>query len=234
MARELWQDDAVGRTFRDERQNLLLQIVGVVGDVRHRSLGEEPRPMIYFAAGQQSGRRMTLHVRSAVPAAALGPTLERLLHGLHPAAAIRPARTMAEHMEMVAMPQRVGTLTAAAIGGVELTLAVMALYGVIAFATAQRTREIGLRIALGASSTSVARLIMRDGLALAGVGVGLGIVVAIAAAPGVGDLLVGIGPADPVSVGVSPALLLLVAAIASYVPARRAVRVEPSVALRSE
>jgi putative ABC transport system permease protein len=132
------------------------------------------------------------------------------------------------------MPQRLGGLAAALTGVVELALAVMALYGVIAFATAQRTREIGLRIALGASSGSVARLIMRDGLTLAGFGIGLGVAAALGAGPVLGNLLIGVGEADPLSFGAAAVLLVLVAAIASYLPARRALRVDPSVALRSE
>jgi ABC-type antimicrobial peptide transport system permease subunit len=141
---------------------------------------------------------------------------------------------MAEHMDIVTMPQRLGGLAAALTGVVELALAVMALYGVIAFATAQRTREIGLRIALGASSGSVARLIMRDGLTLAGFGIGLGVAAALGAGPVLGSLLIGVGAADPLSFGAAAVLLVLVAAIASYLPARRALRVDPSVALRSE
>jgi ABC-type antimicrobial peptide transport system permease subunit len=116
----------------------------------------------------------------------------------------------------------------------ELALVVMALYGVIAFTASQRRREIGLRMALGASSRSVMTLIMRDGLLLTAVGVGLGVGVALVGGIALRSLLIGIGPADPVSFGGAVLVLLLVGAAASYVPARSAVRVDPSTALRSE
>ena len=234
MARQFWEGDAVGRTFRDEHRNASVQIVGIVRDVRHRSFGEEAGPMVFFCADQRYTARMTLHMRTKVPPGPLGTAVQRRLHEIHPAAGVRPPRTMAEHMDIVTMPQRLGGLAAALTGVVELALAVMALYGVIAFATAQRTREIGLRIALGASSGSVARLIMRDGLTLAGFGIGLGVAAALGAGPVLGSLLIGVGAADPLSFGAATVLLVLVAAIASYLPARRALRVDPSVALRSE
>jgi ABC-type antimicrobial peptide transport system permease subunit len=110
----------------------------------------------------------------------------------------------------------------------------MALYGVIAFAASQRRREIGLRMALGASSRSVMTLIMREGLLLTAVGAVLGIVVALIGGAALRSMLIGIGPADPVSFGVAALVLLLIGAAASYVPARRALRVDPSAALRSE
>lgn len=132
------------------------------------------------------------------------------------------------------LPQRLGAAAAIATGGLELTLAVMALYGVIAFAASQRRREIGLRMALGASRQSVIGLIMREGLVLTAVGVGLGIGIALAGASGLGSMLIGVGRADPLSFGGAAVLLLLVGASASYIPARSASRVDPSTALRSE
>ena len=110
----------------------------------------------------------------------------------------------------------------------------MALYGVIAFAASQRRREIGLRIALGASNRSVIALIMREGLLLTAVGVVLGVVVALMSGAALRSLLIGIGPADPVSVGGAILVLLIVGAAASYLPARRAVSVDPSTTLRNE
>ena len=110
----------------------------------------------------------------------------------------------------------------------------MALYGVIAFAASQRRREIGLRMALGASSRSVIALIMREGLLLTAVGVVLGVGVALLGGSALRSVLIGVGPADPVSFGGAVLVLLLVGAAASYVPARSALSVDPSTALRSE
>jgi ABC-type antimicrobial peptide transport system permease subunit len=141
---------------------------------------------------------------------------------------------MDEYFGRVTQHLRLGAGAALATAGLELALAVMALYGVIAFAVSQRRREIGLRMALGASSRSVMTLIMREGLLLTGVGVGLGVGIALVGASALGSLLIGIGPEDPVSFGGAALVLVLVGAAASYVPARRALNVDPSTALRSE
>jgi hypothetical protein len=234
MARRLWAGDAMGRTFRHADRNVEVQVVGVIRDLRHRSFDEAPRPMVYFAADQFAGPRMTLHVRASAPATIVGAAIVRAIHDINPAAAVAPPRTMAEHMDFVTMPQRMGGLVAGATALVELCLAVMALYGVIAYAVSQRTREIAVRIALGAPVGSVTRLITRDGLVLAAVGVVVGIGISLVAARGARSLLIGIGPADPVSYVVAAALVLAVAAGASYVPARRVQRVDPTVALRAE
>lgn len=234
MAARFWNGNAVGQVFKDEPADAQVQIVGVVRDLRHRSFGETPRPMVYYCADQLYQARMTLHLQTAAPPAAVAVEMLRTLHEIDPAAALGRAQTMPEYITQVTMPQRLGGLAAAGIGLLELALAIMALYGVIAYATAQRTREIGLRMALGAPARSVTRLIMRDGLILAGAGVILGVALALVAGPVLASLLIGVGAADPVSFGVAAAVLLVVAAVASYVPARRALRVDPSIALRTE
>jgi predicted permease len=234
MARRAWNGDAVGKVFRKENTHELFQVAGVVGDLRHRSFAEDPIPMVYFCATQRSRPMMTLHVRTAVPPRVIAPALQRALHEIDRAAGLTAAETMSEYVDRVTLPQRLGAGAAMATAGLELALAVMALYGVIAFAASQRRREIGLRMALGASSRSVIALIMREGLLLTGVGVVLGAGVALVGASGLGSMLIGIGPADPVSFGGATLLLLLVGAAASYVPARSASSVDPSTALRSE
>ena len=234
MAQRFWKGDAIGALFRDTRLDADVQIVGIVADVRHRSFGEAPRPMVYFSADQRYHPRMTLHVQSSAPPAALGPAVVAALHAVDPAAGLARPQTMAEHMATASLPQRAGGLAAVAIGLLELALAVMALYGVMAFAMGQRTREIAVRLALGAPVGSITRLLMRDGLALALAGVAVGVVLALGAAQMLGSLLIGIGPADPVSFVGPAVLLLVVAAIASYVPARRALRADPTAVLRGE
>jgi len=232
MARQFWNGDAIGQVLKEKEGPV--QIVGIVGDVRHRSFGEPPRPMVYFCSGQRSYRRMTLHVRTSEPPAAVARAMQRALHEIDPAAGLSRPYPMSEYIDRVTMPQRLGGLAAAVIGVVELILAVMALYGVIAYATSQRTREIGLRMALGAPAGAVTRLIMRDGLRLTLAGLVLGLVIALAAGPLIASLLIGVGAADPVSFAAAAVLMLSVAAVASYVPARRAMRVDPSVALKTE
>ena len=152
MAQRAWHGDAVGKVFTVDNTNELFQVVGVVGDLRHRSFAEAPIPMVYFSAAQRSRPRMTLHVRTPVPPRVIasrraeGPPRDRSLGRL------TLPETMTEYVDRVTLPQRLTAAGAIATGGLELTLAVMALYGVISFTASQRRREIGLRMALGASS----------------------------------------------------------------------------------
>jgi macrolide transport system ATP-binding/permease protein len=234
FAQHLGKNQAVGRIFKDADDDTRFQIVGIVRDLRHRSFAEKPLAMVYFCADQQYDARMTLHLRTAAPSAAVGAEVLRTLHDINRAAALTAAETMTAYIDRVTMPQRLGGLAAAATAFLELALAVMALYGVIVYATSRRTREIGVRMALGATVGSVTRLVMRDGLVLGALGVCLGAVLALATGPLLASLLIGIGPTDPVSFGGAAVLLLIVAAVASYLPARRAARVDPVQALRSE
>ena len=133
---------------------------------------------------------------------------------------------MTEYVDRVTLPQRLSAAAAMATAGSELALVVMALYGVIAFAASQRRREIGLRLALGASNRSVIVLMMREGLLLTAAGVVLGVGVALIGGAALRSLLIGIEPADPVSFGGAVLMLLIVGAAASYVPARRAASVD--------
>ena len=234
MATTYWNGEAVGRTVTDEETGEQIHIVGVVGDLRHRSFSEAPIPMLYFCAGQRVRTSMTLHIRTSVPAAALSPLLHRTLHEINRSAGLSPVETMTDYFARVTLPQRLGAGGAMTIAVLELMLAVMALYGVIAFSASQRRREIGLRMALGASGRSIISLIMREGLVLTVAGLVIGIGLAVAGGIALGSMLIGVGPADPASFAAGILVLLLVGGLASYIPARRALQVDPSTALRSE
>ena len=234
MARYFWNGHPVGKSFFDTSTNQQTYIVGVLGDLRHRSFSEAPLPMVYFSAGQRVHPRMTLHLRTAAPPRVIGPVLVAALHEIERAAGLARAESMDDYFGRVTQHLRLGAAAALATAGLELALGVMALYGVIAFAASQRRREIGLRLALGASSRSVITLVMREGLVLTGVGVVIGIGLALVAGAALGTMLIGVGPADPVSFVGGAVVLLLVGAAASYVPARSALSVDPSTALRSE
>jgi predicted permease len=237
MARRFWNGDPVGKQFFDEGIGVQVQIVGVVRDLRHRSFAEAPQPMAFFSADQRTGRgrsRMTLHVRTPVPPPAIAPAIQRTLHEIDRVAGLTPVQTMDEFFERVTVTQRLGAAGAMATGALELALAVMALYGVIAFSASQRRREIGLRMALGASSRSVVALVMREGLVLTAAGCVLGVAIALVGGAALRSELIGVGPADPVSFVSAVVVFLVVGVAASYVPARRALRVDPSIALRSE
>ncbi len=221
MARQFWQGEPIGRTFTQDSTGEQVHIIGVVRDLRHRSFGEAPLPMIYFCANQRTRPRMTLHLRTAVPPLVLAPVLQRTLHEIDRTAGLRRAETMEDHFDRVTLPQRVGAGAAMATAVLELALAVMALYGVIAFAASQRTREIG-EMALGASNRSVITLIMRDGFLLTMIGVVLGTGAALVGGTALRSLLIGIGTLRPVSFGVAVPTLLLVGGLASYLPALHA------------
>jgi predicted permease len=234
MARRFWNSEPVGKAFVDEETGEQIHVVGVARDLRHRSLGEEPIPMVYFCADQRTRSRMTLHLRTTVPPRVLAPALQRALHEIDRAAGLTAVETMDEYIGRMTLPQQLGAAAALATAGLEMALAVMALYGVIAFTASQRRREIGLRMALGATGRSVVVLIMHEGLVLTAVGGALGVAIALVGSAALRSLLIGIGPVDPVSYVGAALVLLVVAAAASYVPARRALRIEPSAALRSE
>jgi predicted permease len=234
MARRFWNGDPVGSAFTDEETGQQVQIVGVVRDLRHRSFAEHPIPMVYFCAAQRSRTRMTLHLRTTAPPRVIGAAVQRTLHEIDRAAGLTRPETMHEYFDRVTLPQRLAAGASMATGLLELALSIMALYGVIAFAASQRRREIGLRMALGASSASVITLMMREGLLLTAVGILLGVGVALAGGAALGSMIIGIGPTDPVSFVGAALLLLVVGGIASYVPARSAASVDPSTALRSE
>ncbi|HUR21044.1 MAG TPA: ABC transporter permease [Vicinamibacterales bacterium] len=234
MAREYWNGNPLGKTFTVDDGKKQVVIVGVIGDLRHRSFSEEPRPMVYFCAAQRTRPRMTLHVRTTMAPSVIAPALQRTLRGIDRTAGLAAPETMSEFFERMALPQRLGAAGAIATGMLELALTVMALYGVMAFSASQRRREIGLRLALGASKRSVITLIMREGLLLVGVGVVVGVGVALLGGSVLESVLIGIGPADPLSFAGAVLIVCIVGAAASYIPARSASKGNPTTALRSE
>lgn len=234
MARHYWKGEPVGQSFIVDNTGERVEIVGVVRDLRHRSFSEDPMAMVYFCANQRVRPQMTLHVRTKVPPRVLGPVLPAVLHEIDRAAGLTRAETMHDYFARVTLPQRLGGVAAMATAGLELSLALMALYGVIAFAVSQRRREIGVRMALGASGRSVTMLFMREGLLLTGTGVVLGVGIGLIGGAALGSLLIGIGPADPASLGGAVLVLLVVGVAASYIPSRKALRVNPWLSLRSE
>jgi ABC-type antimicrobial peptide transport system permease subunit len=143
-------------------------------------------------------------------------------------------RTLDEHIGASLLPQRIAAGLLGAFGVVALVLSAVGLYGVVAFAVAQRTREIGIRVALGAESGAVLRLMLRQGMTLAGIGLLVGIPLAVVIAKLVSGFLLGAGAADPLVFAGAAGLMAVVTLVASYVPARRAARVDPMLALRSQ
>jgi hypothetical protein len=212
-----------------------LTIVGIVGDVRERGLDAPPRPTLYASARQRPRTATTFTVvmhASAQPGWLMARARE-IVHALDPD--VPPQFRTIEQVISASMADRTLVMTLlAGFAAAALLLAAIGIYGVISYAVAQRTREIGVRLALGAQRRDVTRLVMHQGLRLALAGIVLGSVVAVGASRVLSTLLYGVTAGDPLTYTSVAALLGLVAAIAAHVPARRAARVDPMVALRSE
>jgi predicted permease len=238
MARKLWPGrDAIGQRFRFGRGGSWIEVVGVARDGKYVMLGEEPRAYFYLPMSQQYRSPMTLIVRSESEPSALVKPLQTVLHQMDPDLPVFNVRTMAEHVRgsvFGLMPLRMGATMAAAQGAIGLLLAVMGLYVVVSYAVTRQTREIGLRMALGAQRGDVVRLVVREGMRLSLIGVAIGLVMAIGLGLVLSAVLYGVTPAEVTVFSGVTALILGVAALACYVPARRATRVDPLVALRCE
>jgi putative ABC transport system permease protein len=244
LARQVWPDgDAVGQRILmggGATDSVWRTIVGVVGDVRHRGLDAEPRPEIYlphaqFPAGTGTAlRTLRVVVRTEGDPAQLTRSLRAALAELDPDVPLADVQTMEEALGAWAAERR---LTMTLVGGfalLALALGAVGVYGVMAHLVVQRTREIGIRIALGAVPREILRLVVSQGAWLAGLGIGAGLIGALAATRLLAGLLFGIGPADPATFVATAASLALVAALASLVPALRAIRTDPVDALRAE
>ena len=237
FARKLFPDgSALGRRVRrpssSEDPNPWAEIVGVVADSRYLTLGEEPRPQVFwpFSPGTSG---MTIHVRTEGDAAALVRELPAALRSIDSRVAtrVRPLRSV---MAVALFPARVAATLLSTLGLVGWALTVAGLYGVVAYTVAQRVPEIGLRMALGATSRGILRLLLRDGLAVTAVGLVSGLALALAATPLLRMFLAGVAPRDPTSFTLVAVALILTALAASYGPARRGTKLTPADALRND
>lgn len=236
MARRYWPgESAVGKTVRARgADGPEFQIVGVAADHKVTSVGEPPTPFLHLARTQRPGPYTCLIARTGGDAAALLREMRRTLLQLEPNIVFVENQTMEGEVETTLFPVRVGAWTVAGVGLTAMLLAAVGLYGVIAYSVARRTREIGIRLALGARPASVVGLVMRQGLALALVGLTIGGLAAAGAARAIAGALYGVSIGDPVSWGTAVLVLFGVSLLANLVPARRAARVDPSEALRTE
>jgi ABC-type antimicrobial peptide transport system permease subunit len=238
MARRLWPGaDAIGRRFRLDSKGAWIEVVGVARDGKYLMLAEQPRPYFYVPLAQHHAASVTFVVRSASDPASLAVPLQQAINGVDPDLPVYNVRTMRDHMRdsvFAFMPFRIAVVMSGAQGAVGLLLAVMGLYAIVAYTVARRTREIGVRMALGAARADVLRLVVRGGLKLSLVGIAVGLVVSLGFGFALSRVLYGLQPVDVPVLGGVTALLLAVAAAACYVPARRATRVDPMIALRCE
>lgn len=237
MARQYWPGaDPVGArlqvswTHPDARP----EIIGVVGDVRTSALDADLRPMVYYVEAQEPTGYLTLVVRHSGNPAALASAVRNAVRDLDRDVPLTDVATMSTRLTRSMADRRYPMLLLSGFAGLAVVLAAVGLYGLLSYAVSRRSREIGVRVALGAGRGAVLRMVLGDGVRLTLAGILIGAAGSALGARALGRLLYGIGPTDPVTFVAVAALLVAVALVASYVPASRATRVDPVVALRTE
>lgn len=234
FAERFWPGESgVGKMIRrDSGQEL--EVVGIARSTKVRTLGEAPRPFIYTPYSQRYTSFLTTVIQTrGQPEMALQAAF-RTLREMDPEMVVMEMKTMETHLGIMLMPARLGALLATVFAFVALTLASIGLYGVVSYAVSRRSREIGIRMSLGAAPGKVVSQVVREGMVLVGVGTVVGLGLALAGARVMQSLLFGVGAIDPVTFVAVPTLLLAVTLAAAYVPARRASRVDPVRALKAE
>jgi putative ABC transport system permease protein len=236
MARSVWQtSDVLGRQFETDafgNAPTTLTVVGIASDAQVDTLGERVRPMVYVPLKQRYISRVSLLVKS--DAGGTIPRVRAMVRELNPNLPVTTAMPLEQVTAVVFIPQRIAAAVAASLGVVVLLLAAIGIYGVTSYSVNRRTREIGIRMALGADRRTLLRLVIRQGVVLTATGVLLGLALGAAAAQLLRSLLFGVSALDPIAFGGAAALFAIVSMAASYLPARRATRVDPMRALRAE
>lgn len=235
MAGRVWPgQDAVGKRFRVFGETWTIEVVGVARDAKYVTLGEAPASHFYLPMRQHFSPGATLHVRTpADPASALG-AVRRQVQALAPSMPLVGVQTIGAVLDQVLWAPRMAAGLLGVFGALALLLATLGIHGVVSYSVAQRTQEVGIRMALGARAGDVLRLVMAQALGVVIGGAVVGAFAAYFATRGLASLLFGVGTADPVAFGGTVVLLLAAGAIACYLPARRATRVDPLAALRYE
>jgi predicted permease len=233
MARRYWgKEDPLGRYVRIGKERT--QVVGIARDGKYRSLSERPTPYMYFPLPQSYRSAAMLHVRTAAAPDAIFPAVRDAMRELDADLPLFQPMTMEQSMEQAVFAQRIGATLLTIFGALALTLAAVGLYSVMSYAVSQRTHEMGIRLALGASPAELRQMVVKSGMRVAGIGLAIGAAGALGVSQLLTSLLNGVSPADPATFGIVLALLAVVAFAAAFIPARRASSVDPIVALRYE
>ena len=235
MAKKFWPTgSAVGRTFRADTS--VYQVIGVTKTTKVRSLGEAPQPFFFLAFAQSQSPDFWLLAKSR-PGSDAAQTTTRMVSALReidPGFTIVQAKTMQQYLATIVLPAQLGAVAFALFAGLALVLAMIGIYGIVRYAVARRSREVAIRLAVGASPDGVVRLLMFEGLSLVGGGAAVGIALGLLASRALQSLLYGVPSIDPVAFIAASATLIAVGALAAFLPARRASRVDPASALRAE
>ena len=227
-------DDPIGRRARlPFSRTILREVVGIVGDVKQRDLTSAPTPTVYFYTREPYGRA-TFVIRTSVPPATLAQPAVAEIRAVDPAQPVGEIRTMAQRLDGTLGSQRLSAMLLTGFAGIALLLAAMGIYTVLSYIVRGRSREIGIRTALGAGATDVLGLVIREGLAPTLGGIAAGVLAALAAARLIETLVFGVSPSDPLTLAAVAVTLVLVALMASLVPAYRALRLDPVKVLRAD
>ncbi|MGE5357693.1 MAG: ABC transporter permease, partial [Bacteroidales bacterium] len=236
FANIMWPgQDPIGRRIRyDLPDGRFMQVVGVAADGKYRQLTEARMPYVFLPFAQRQQYRATVVVAYKGDVATAIGAVRREVKALDPSMPIFEVKTMDQFLERAMMAPRLSAMLAAPTGILAAIIAAMGLYGVMAYSVSRRTREVGIRMAIGAAPLNIVRMVMRQGMTMAGIGLALGLVLALTGTCFIALLLLGVTPTDPLVFVVVPLLLAVVAAVACYIPARRAIKVDPLQALRTE
>jgi predicted permease len=235
MADEFWKgQDPIGRRFKFFGDEDYSTIIGVAKNAKYNGVQEQPLPFIYLPLKQSFSPAVTLHVRAAGDATRLASAVRGAVRELDPTLTLFNVQTLEDQIQQSLQPQKMNVVLLSTFGALALLLAAIGLYGVASYAVAQRTREIGVRMALGAQPGAVLSLVLGNGLILVAVGLAAGLVASYFVAGAMSALVVGVNPHDPLTFTATPIILGAIALLASYVPARRATRIDPLLALRAE
>jgi predicted permease len=235
LAERLWPGiSPVGKRLKIGSEREAYTVIAVAPNLKYRALTENTPAYYYLPLAQNYLREMTLQMRTTGEPLALAATLRQTVRELNPDAFVREVATLDRQVTEALAQPRMTAVFAVLIGGLALALASTGLYSVIAYSVVQRTREIGIRLALGATRSDVLRLIVKRGMTLAAIGVGVGLPVTIFLTRAINGLLYDVKSSDPLTLMAIATLLLMVALLATYLPARRATRVDPLIALRNE
>jgi putative ABC transport system permease protein len=234
VARRYYGGNAIGKRLQIGSNVPYREIVGVVRTAKYRNLREQPLPFIYIPLGQEYQSGMTLLVRTKSDPEELVGALQKEMRALNKDVPLYSVQTMSERIGGQLAADRMISVLLSVFGGGALLLAAIGIYGVMGYAVAQRTHEIGIRIALGAKQRDILRLIVGQGMVLIAIGAGIGLALALAATQVLKSLLFGVSATDPLTFTSVLLVLVGVALLACYLPARRATKVDPLVALRYE
>lgn len=235
MANRFWPDrDPIGRVVHQVGDDPDLRIVGVASDAKVRSLAEAPRPFIYRPESQEYRPYVTVVAKTSLDAGQTERELLALVRGLGPEAIVFESKTMRQHLAIMLLPARLGAVALVVFACLALVLACIGLYGLVSYAVARRSREVGIRMSLGADRGMVVRMLMTSGIRPVMVGGAIGLILALALSRLLAGLLFGIGTLDPITFVTVPLLLGGVALLAAYIPARRVSRLNPVTVLKGE